>query len=110
MEQEEAQLLEMHKSLTVKEQLGRLIAKRNMKIGDIVIKWDSQNTGEVLKVRRRICRSITLCPNLPTSKRCALSVVQADFATNVLELGVMAEVPAIDEVFDSYDVVRWTAP
>ena len=39
LEREEAQLREMQRSLSVKEQLGRLIVKKNMKIADIVIKW-----------------------------------------------------------------------
>jgi len=57
-------------------QLGALIMKRNLKIGDVVTKWDPSGDG---------------------------SVDKSEFRVNVLGMGVKAEPEAIDELFDSLD-------
>ena len=57
-------------------QLGRLIVKKNVKIVDILIKWDSGGDGEVSK---------------------------SEFRHHVRELGVVADTASIDACFESYD-------
>jgi len=57
-------------------QLGQLIMKRNLKIGDVITKWDPSGDG---------------------------SVDKGEFRTNVIAMGVKAEPEAIDELFDSLD-------
>lgn len=75
-DQEEQRLEEMKKrnSTDVAPQLGNLIVKRNLKIGDLTSKW----------VKKK-------------------DVSRADFRRHVLELGVLAEGKAIDAMFDSLD-------
>lgn len=75
-ENEEAKLEEQRTVDTVDAQLGRLLVKRNLKIADILIKWDANGNGTVSK---------------------------SEFRFHVRELGVTAENPAIDECFNSYD-------
>jgi len=57
-------------------QLGQLIMKRNLKIGDVITKWDPSGDG---------------------------SVDKGEFRTNVIAMGVKAEPEAIDELFASLD-------
>ena len=75
-DKEELKLEEMKKrnGIDVAPQLGNLIVKRNLKIGDLTSKW----------VKKK-------------------DVSRADFRRHVLELGVLAEGKAIDAMFDSLD-------
>ena len=75
-DKEEQRLDEMKtkNSTDVAPQLGNLIVKRNLKIGDLTSKW----------VKKK-------------------DVTRADFRRHVLELGVLAEGKAIDALFDSLD-------
>ena len=75
-EEEAAKLVHLCNTQPVAVQLGRQIARRNIKIADILIKWDSDASGEVGK---------------------------KEFRSHVRELGVIAETKAIDACFDSID-------
>ena len=64
---------------TADEQLGRLIVKRAYKIGDIIVKWDTDGNGSVSKDEFRIhCRA----------------------------LGVSAKDEEFDQIFDKFDPDR----
>ena len=78
-EDEEARLEQLRNSQPVEAQLGRLMVRKNMKIVDILIKWDTSGSGEVSK---------------------------SEFRHHCRELGVVADSDAIDACFDSYDSVR----
>ena len=76
-ESEEAELEKLKNTLGPPDvQLGNLIIKRNLKIGDIITKWDPSNDG---------------------------SVDKKEFRANVLDMGVISEPEALDELFDSLD-------
>lgn len=77
-EEEESRLEQVRNSQPVETQLGRLMVKKNMKIVDILVKWDSSGSGEVSK---------------------------AEFRHHCRELGVIADSTAIDICFDGYDSV-----
>ena len=74
MEEEKLEKLKIENSTAVGPQLGNLIAKRNLKIGDLTTKW----------VKKK-------------------DVSRADFRKHVLEMGVQAEGSAIDSLFDKLD-------
>ena len=76
-EREEAELERLKHELGPPDvQLGNLILKRNMKIGDVLTKWDPSNDG---------------------------SVDKGEFRANVLAMGVVAEPDEIDQLFDTLD-------
>ena len=76
-EREEAELYRLKHELGPPDvQLGNIILKRNMKIGDVLTKWDPSNDG---------------------------SVDKGEFRANVLALGVVAEPEEIDTLFDTLD-------
>jgi len=76
METEEARLYELQNAVGVDVKLGQMMIKRNMKIGDVVTKWDKDFDGSVSKTEFRTC---------------------------VGEMGVTAEAAEVDALFDSLD-------
>jgi Ca2+-binding EF-hand superfamily protein len=75
-EKENAKLQSMCASRPVEVQIGSLILKKNIKIVDVLLKWDTSGDGLIDK---------------------------SEFRTHTKELGVVAEAKAIDACFDKYD-------
>lgn len=77
-EKAEASVVELKSAITGPPavQLGKIITSRNLKVSDIIIKWDPSNDG---------------------------SVDKKEFRENVKELGVKASDDEIDALFDSLD-------
>ena len=65
----------LHESVPVATQLGRQIVKKNIKINEIILKWDTKN-GEISK---------------------------AEFRHHVRDLGITSSDEEIDKFFDEYD-------
>ena len=76
VEAAEAQQAELLSNPTIERRLGAAVVRRNMKIGDLVNKWDKDGDGSVSK---------------------------AEFRANVLELVKDAQRVEVDALFDSYD-------
>jgi Ca2+-binding EF-hand superfamily protein len=75
-EQADARLRQLQQVENVGAKLGAMIVKRNMKLGEVVQKWDKDGDGTVDK---------------------------REFRENVLAMGVVAKAEAIDALFDTYD-------
>jgi hypothetical protein len=75
-EEEQASVDHVVNNPSVETQLGRLLVKKQIKIGEIVVKWDASENGEISK---------------------------AEFANQVRALGVVAETAEIDAHFDTHD-------
>ena len=73
MEKEEARLHELENSTTVRAKLGAAIVKKNLKIAEVMTKWDADGDGTVDK---------------------------KEFVKNVKEMGVVAESAEIVALFD----------
>ena len=76
LEKEEENLVHVRNTQPVKVQLGRLLVKNQMKISDVLIKWDTINDGEIGR---------------------------GDFRKHSRALGVVASTEDLDACFDSID-------
>ena len=76
LEKEEENLVHVRNTQPVKVQLGRLLVKNQMKISDVLIKWDTRNDGEIGR---------------------------GDFRKHSRALGVVASTEDLDACFDSID-------
>jgi len=76
IEQDEAAHQEAQERLPVNVKLGAVITKRNLKVGELIAKWDKDGDGTVTMV---------------------------EFRTNLIEMGVEADGADIDKLFISLD-------
>ena len=75
-EGEESELAKAFASDPIEEQIGKLLLRKNIRIHEILVEWDSNGDGEITKV---------------------------EFRKHLRNLGVTCEVEAIDALFDFYD-------